>query len=147
MNPHYEDTITQPLTSDSLIEERIAALVGRACGRQVWFLFLNDENVQLPLIIPVSDPPLMPEPALPQLVGNIVRACDGLDARSVIVVLERYAEPEFTAADRAWARGLGIAFDAAGLPMRAILVSHRRGIRWFAPDDYGFDSAGPVGQR
>ncbi|MHC5796380.1 hypothetical protein ACVXZ4_09490 [Lacisediminihabitans sp. FW035] len=141
MKPHYEDTVTQPLTSDALIEERIAALVGRACRRQIWFLFLTGENIQLPLIIPVSDPPVMPDPGVPQLVDAVARAGDGLDARSVIVVLERYAEPHITAADRAWARVLGQALDDTGLPMRAILVSHRRGIRWLAPDDYGFDSA------
>ncbi|CAN5484865.1 hypothetical protein BH10ACT4_BH10ACT4_08060 [soil metagenome] len=145
MKPHYEDTVTQPLTSDALIEERIAALVGRACRRQIWFLFLTGDDIQLPLIIPVSDPPVMPDPAVPHLVDNIARAGEELDARSVIVVLERYAEPQITAADRAWARVLGQAFDDTGLPMRAILLSHRRGVRWFAPDDYGFDSApGPT---
>jgi hypothetical protein len=33
---------------------------------------------------------------------------------------------------------------ATGLPMRAILLSHRRGVRWFAPDDYRWDSSGQV---
>jgi hypothetical protein len=144
MKPHYEDTVTQPLTSDSLIEERIAALVGRACSRQIWFLFLDGEQVQLPLIIPVSDPPVMPDPSVPQLIGNITQAGDGQDARSVIVVLERYAGPEFTVADRAWARALDAELTATGLPMRAILLSHRRGVRWFAPDDYRWDSSGQV---
>ena len=145
MNPHYEDTIAQPLTSDPLIEERIAALVGRACRRQLWFLFLNEVNVQLPLIIPVSDPPVLPDPTVSHLVGNIAQAGEVLDARWVIVVLERFAGAEFTPADKAWARTLGAAFDATTLPIRAILVSHRRGVRWFAPDDYGFDSASPAG--
>jgi hypothetical protein len=147
MKPHYEDTVTQPLTSDSLIEERIAALVGPACSRQIWFLFLNGENVQLPHIIPVSDPPVMPNPAVSQLVGNITQAGDGLDARSVIVVLERYADSEFTPADKAWARALHTAFEVTGLPMRAILVSHRRGVRWLTPDDYRWDSSGQAGGR
>ena len=57
MKPHYEDTLTQPLTSDDLIEARVSALVGRACRRQIWFLFVDSENMQLPLMIPVADPP------------------------------------------------------------------------------------------
>ena len=142
MKPHYEDTISQPLASDSLVEERISALVGRACHRQVWFLFVDSRNVQLPLIIPVSDPPVMPDPAVAQLVGNIVQAGESMDARSVIVVLERDAGSQFSPADKAWAGALNTAFGQTALHMRAILVSHSRGVRWFAPDDYRFDSIG-----
>ena len=145
MKPHYEDTVTQPLTSDSLIEQRITALVGRACRRQLWFLFVDSENVQLPLIIPVSEPPVMPDPAAAQLVGNIVQAGESIDAHSVIVVLERYAGSQFSSADKAWACALDTAFGHTELHMRAILVSHSRGVRWFAPDDYRFDSAGQHG--
>lgn len=141
MKPRYEETITHPLTTDALVEERINALVGRACRRQIWFLFLDEETRQLPLIIPVSDPPVMPDLTVPQLIQNVALAIDGLDARSVIVVLERFAEPLFTEADRAWAQAIDAALTATGLPMRAILVSHRRGVRWFAPDDYRWESS------
>ena len=145
MKPHYKDIVTQPLTSDSLVEKRISALVGRACRRQVWFLFVDSKNVQLPLIIPVSDPPIMPDTAVIQLVDNIVKAGESMDAHSVIVVLERYAGSEFTPADRAWAHALDRAFGCTELPMRAVLVSHSRGVRWFAPDDYAFDCPGQDG--
>lgn len=147
MKPHYEDTVTQPLASDSLIEQRIAALVGRACRRQLWFLFVDGKNVQLPLIIPVADPPVMPDLAVPQLVGNIVQAGESMDAHSVIVVLERYAGSQFSPADKAWADALDTAFGHTQLRMRAILVSHSRGVRWFAPDDYRFDATGQHGQE
>jgi hypothetical protein len=142
MKPHYEDTVTQPLTSDDLIEARVSALVGRACRRQIWFLFVDTENMQLPLIIPVADPPTLPDAAVSQLAGNIASGVEHLDARSVIVVLERYANAQFSTADKAWARALGSGFDAAGLPVRAVLVSHSRGVRWFAADDYRWDSTG-----
>jgi hypothetical protein len=141
MKPHYEESVTQPLTSDALIEERVSALVGRACRRQIWFLFVDSDSVQLPLIIPVADPPALPDAGVAQLAGNIAQGVESMDARSVIVVLERYSGPEFSAADKAWARALGSGFDAAGLPMRAVLVSHKHGVRWFAADDYRFDSA------
>jgi len=35
--------------------------------------------------------------------------------------------------------------NAHPLHMRAILVSHSRGVRWFAPDDYRFGSTGQRG--
>ena len=142
MKPRYEDTLTQPLTSDDLIEARVSALVGRACRRQIWFLFVDSENMQLPLMIPVADPPALPDGAVSQLAGNIAEGVEHLDARSVIIVLERYAGAQFTAADKAWAGALGSGFDAAGLSVRAVLVSHSRGVRWFAADDYRWDSTG-----
>jgi hypothetical protein len=142
MKPRYEDTVTQPLTSDDLIEARVSALVGRACRRQIWFLFVDSENMQLPLIIPVADPPDLPDAAVSQLADNIAQGVEHLDAHSVIVVLERYAGPQFSAADKAWARALSSGLDAAGLPVRALLVSHSRGVRWFAADDYRWDSSG-----
>ena len=145
MKPHYEDTVTQPLTSDLIIEQRIAALVGRACRRQLWFLFVDGKNVQLPLIIPVSDPPVMPDRTVAQLVGNIVQAGESMDAHSVIVVLERFAGSQFSLADKAWAGALDRAFGDTGLHMRAVLVSHSHGVRWFAPDDYRFDPTGQPG--
>lgn len=142
MKPHYEDTVTQPLTSDDLIEARVSALVGRACRRQIWFLFVDSENMQLPLIIPVADPPALPDAAVSQLADNVAQGVEHLDARSVIVVLERYSGAQFSAEDKAWARALSSGFDAAGLPVRAVLVSHNRGVRWFAADDYRWDSTG-----
>ena len=140
MKPHYDDTVTQPLTTDALIEERVAALVGRACRRQIWFMFVDKEHRQLPLIMPVSDPPMLPDATVSALARNIDQSVESIDAHSVIVVLERYADAVFTAADKAWARALSEAFDTAGLPVRAVLVSHRHGVRWFAQDDYRFDA-------
>ena len=148
MKPHYDDTVTQPLTSDNLIEARVSALVGRACRRQIWFLFLDSESIQLPLIMPVADPPPLPDAAVSRLADNVAMGVEHLDARSVIIVLERCAGAQFSAADTAWARALDEGFGAAGLPVRAVLVSHSRGVRWFAADDYRWDSTGradPIG--
>ncbi|QNE46742.1 hypothetical protein F1C58_07385 [Glaciihabitans sp. INWT7] len=144
MKPHYEDTVTQPLTSDELIHARVSDLVGRACRRQIWFLFLDGEDVQLPLIIPVADPPVLPDDATARLADTIAQGVEHLDARSVILVLERYAGPQFSSADKAWARALGEGFAGAGLPVRATLVSHSRGVRWFAADDFRWDASGEV---
>jgi hypothetical protein len=138
MTLNYDDTVTRPLTTDALIEERIVSLVGRACRRQLWFLFLDQHDIQLPIIMPVADPPPMPDKSVPALARTIAEHVGDLAARSVIIVLERYADATFTAADAAWARALTEAFDATELSARGVLVSHRSGVRWFAPDDYRF---------
>lgn len=55
-----------------------------------------------------------------------------LDARDVQlpVIMPMVGYP-----DREWARGLSEACRAAGLSVRAQLILHDGGVRWFAPDD------------
>ena len=135
--PDYEETPTQPLTTDALIERRVASLVGRAVRRQLWFLFLDQDQVQLPLVMPFSDPPLKPDASVSTLASVIGLAVESENASSVIVVIERYADSVFTEADKEWARAIVGAFEERGVVVRSVLVSHRRGVRWFAQDDYG----------
>jgi hypothetical protein len=80
----------------------------------------------------------MPDGSVASLARVIAEGVAAQAARSVIVVLERYADATFTAADAAWARALTAAFEPVGLPVRCVLISHRRGVRWFAQDDYRF---------
>lgn len=136
--PTYGESLLQPLTTDALIEQRVAALVGRACRRQLWFLFLDHQQVQLPLIIPVGDPPARPDGSTRDLAHGIRMAMESVDAASVIVVIERFADQAVTAVDSSWARAIDETFREAGVLVRCFLLSHRRGVRWLAPDDYGF---------
>ena len=136
--PSYEATTRQPLTTPVLIEERVRALIGRACRRQLWFLFLDDNLVQLPLLIPFDGLPSDPGEMVHDLVRAMGRAMDAAGASSVIVVIERYASSGLTTSDLAWARGLHEAFEADERELRGILLSHNRGVRWVAQDDYKF---------
>ena len=140
MTPDYDDTIAHPLATDDLIEERVAALVGRACRRQLWFLFLDANSVQLPLIMPIADPPPTPDDSIGRLAGLIAEKVDDSGASSVIVVIERYAEATFSHSDKLWARALTEELDAIDIAVRSVMISHRSGVRWFAQDDYRFDS-------
>ncbi|WP_394771270.1 hypothetical protein [Lacisediminihabitans sp.] len=112
--------------------------MGRACRRQLWFLFLDEHQVQLPLIIPVGDPPTRPDASVSTLAAGISAAMESVDAASVIVVIERFADQAVTPADTAWARAIDEQFGERGVRVRGFLLSHRRGVRWLAPDDYRF---------
>jgi hypothetical protein len=136
--PSYQDARTQPLTSQVLIEERVRALIGRACRHQLWFLFLDDNQVQLPQMIPLDDLPSAPDDSVHDLARAMGQAMEAAGAASVLVVIERYASSALTPADVAWARGIHHAFDLEGLELRGILLSHNRGVRWVAQDDYRF---------
>lgn len=136
--PAYESTITAPLTTDALIQERVSSLVGKACRRQFWLLFLDEDSVQLPLLIPIGDPPAHPQPESDALLGMVENAAESVGATSVVVVIERYADESLTASDLAWAAWLDTAFHDHEIVLRGMLLSHRRGVRWIAQDDYRF---------
>jgi hypothetical protein len=139
--PRYEDAKTQPLTSQVLIEERVRALIGRACRRQLWFLFLDGDQVQLPLMIPLDDLPNSPDDTVHDLARAMGRAMDAAGAESIIIVIERYASSALTPADIAWAKGVHDAFDLEQINLRGVVLSHNRGVRWIAQDDYRFSQA------
>jgi len=127
----------EPLTTDEAIERRVASLIGRAQNRQIWLLFLDQNQVQSPLVLPVSDVPVAPPDDDLDNWSEFVRGTtEAVDAGEVIVVLERFAPERLTDADRAWARMLRDGCRVAGVTLRAVLLSHRNGVRLLAPDDY-----------
>ena len=139
--PQYEDAQLVPLTTDAEIERRVADLIGRANTRQLWLLFLDEFNVQLPVVIPVEGLPTEPTPDETERVVDGVRGLMGeIGATAVVTVLERYGAATLTAQDAAWARSLHTACGAHGVTLRAQLLSHRTGVRWLVPEDFGASS-------
>jgi hypothetical protein len=138
MDPIHQRTAdSEPLTTLQLVEARVASLIGRAQGRQVWLLFLLPDDVQSPLIMPVSDAPLVPcEADLPAWSRVIREASEAVGATAVVVVLERVGGPRATTADRAWARLTVDACRDAGVALRAVVLSHRRGVALLEEDEY-----------
>ena len=127
----------EPLDTDDVIERRVGSLIGRAVSRQIWLLFVDDNNTQLPLVMPISDIPVAPEASDLDNWTELVRGtADAVHARGVVVVIERYDADRLTDADRAWARLSRDGCRDAGVALRAVLLSHRRGVRLLAPDDH-----------
>ena len=142
----YDEAKLLPLTTNALIEGRVADLLGRAIQRQLWLLFLDEHDVQLPLLVPLEGlPPLPPDPPDLTLRSILRHFTETAGAHSFVFILERYADAVLTPGDIAWARALHRACDEAEVPLRGILVSHRRGVRWVAHDDYRFGGGGAAG--
>jgi hypothetical protein len=136
--PQYEETQLLPLTTDAEIEQRVADLVGRANSRQLWLMFLDEFEVQLPLLIPIEGLPSEPTDDETERVISRVRELMGeIGASSVITVLERYGPSALTAQDAAWSRSLRTCCSETGVTLRAQLLSHRTGVRWIEADEFG----------
>ncbi|GAB2528918.1 hypothetical protein [Paramicrobacterium agarici] len=132
-----EEAAHAPLVSDEQIEMRVSDLVGKAIKRQWWMLFLDENDVQLPHIVPVEGAPLVPDDAATQHSAEGMSAImDELGAAQVILVWERPTGPTVAMPDRVWARSLAEAARRRGIRVRAQLISHSNGVRWLAPDDY-----------
>ncbi|WP_157155785.1 hypothetical protein [Diaminobutyricimonas sp. LJ205] len=131
----FDDTSLGPLTTDALIEQRVGEIVGRAISRQLWFMFVDEDNLQLPMIIPM-DLPNHPGDDLDLFAAKIKRTSELLDAAAVIVVIERRAGDDLTPVDIAWVRGIASSFETVGVTLRGIALSHQHGVRWIARDHY-----------
>lgn len=132
-----EEASQLPIVTDAEVEERVTALIGSACRRQFWMLFVDTGNRQLPLIMPMGDYPASAEPEFAEIIAaRIKEIMQATDAAQVIFVWERRLGEVATPADRRWARALGDACRDTGVAVRAQLISHRRGVRWFPSDEY-----------
>ena len=132
----YDEAQLLPLSSDRDIEHRVADLIGRANSRQLWLLFLDEGDVQLPILIPIEGLPFEPtDEQAGQVISRVGELMDEIGATSVITVLERYGSPALSLHDAAWARSLRRGFDDRGIVLRAQLLSHRTGVRLIIDDD------------
>jgi hypothetical protein len=138
-----------PLVTDADIERRVADLIGRANLRQLWLLFLDDADIQLPLLIPVDGLPTEPSvEQVPAFASNIAELMIEIGANRVIAVWERYGAVTLTPQDAAWARALDESCREQGVALRGTLLSHRTGVRWVSPEEYALsETRGPGASR
>lgn len=136
MTISFDDTVLQPLTTAEDILDRAGGLIGAACRRQTWFLFVDDGDVQLPLLVPLCDIPSPRDDDLDEGARVVLsRLCRAADAAGVIAVIERPGPPSLHSDDRAWARALHRAAATEDIDLRALLLSHDHGVRALGPDD------------
>ena len=111
--PPYHREHLPPLTSQAAIEDRVQLLIGRAARRQIWLLFLDHEDRQLPLLIPVQDPPTQPaEDDDRKFAGLLAYVQEQTEARGFVAVIElppERADPRVVTVDNVEA----VLFDLA----------------------------------
>lgn len=131
------DAAIIPLLTDDDVLERARSIVGTAVKRTLWVFLLDDENVQLPVLLPIDDYPGTPYGGnAERIAAGLAEVMEATPAVQVVFVWERHRAEATTEDERVWARELSLACAAADVRVRAQLISHARGVRWFPPDDF-----------
>ena len=118
-----------PLTTDEDVLARVRTLVGVARTPQLWVMLLDGDGKQSPVVVPVAD---IPRP------DALVRVLRGLRAElvtdrgpgAVVVTRARTGADTVLDADREWAAALAEVCRAAGVVLRATVLSTPGGVRW-----------------
>jgi hypothetical protein len=134
--PNYEETHEQPLTTNDDVLDRVKLLVRNALRRQLWLMFLDGDDRQLPVLMPTDVPANPGTTDASNLARFIHGVNDDLDATSIVVTLERRGSDEISDDDRAWFRLVRDACAMAELTLRGPVLVHTRGARWVAAEDY-----------
>lgn len=134
--PNYEETHAHPLITDEDVLERVTLLVRNALRRQLWLMFLDADDRQLPVLMPTDVPAAPGTSDATNLARFISGVNDDLNATSIVVSLERRGSDEISDDDRAWFRLVRDACAMAELRLRGPVLVHTRGVRWVAAEDY-----------
>lgn len=126
---------TLPVRTDAEIRRRVADLIGPACDRALWPLFLDRDHVQLPLVLPIRELPDAPgAEETERIVALLAKLTADADIGGLVLVLERPGSRALSEQDRILARRLAAATRRRALPVRAMLLVHDDGIRTLDPD-------------
>jgi hypothetical protein len=131
----FDDVADVSLASDEALLERVQDLVEGAYRQQLWFMFLDDHDRQMPLLVPLDVPDRPGEEHSDPLGPFVAALVDEVRPRSVVVVLERPGPDTLTRGDREWFAVVDHACRAAGVVRRGPVLAHDDGFRWIAPDD------------
>jgi hypothetical protein len=123
-----------PLATDDAVLERIEQLVGSAIvPRRLWVMFVDGDQRQAPVMMPIDDIPLRPDrtvDGLGQVLAGIAPdLATDTGPGSVIFVLERLGNARVTPDDRAWARALSATCSEVGVGTRGVYRSTPDGVR------------------
>lgn len=134
--PAFDEARDSPLSSDDDILDRLDMLIDTALCRQVWFMFLDGDDRQLPVIMPMFVPE-RPHRSDARRFGNLIRRSGAeMDAATAVITYERRDDAALSPADRLWLSTLRAACLESGLGFRGPYLCHRDGIDVVPPDDY-----------
>ena len=118
-----------PLVSDDDLFARVESLVPVAVRRQLWTLFLDADEVQLPMVVPLEGIPEHPDGQAVERWGDALDAVSAEFAvAAVVFVLERPGPQADTPSDVAWRRALRRLAEGRRYAVRAVFTCASDGV-------------------
>ena len=124
----------RPVVSDDELLARVESLVPVAVRRQLWTLFLDADQVQLPMVVPLEGIPERPDRLAVERWGDALDEVVGeFGVAAVVFVLERPGPAVDSTSDVAWRDALTGLAAARRYAVRAVLTCTSGGV--VAPRD------------
>jgi hypothetical protein len=129
--PDYD--LLTPVSTDADVLGRVDQLIDTDArrDRSLWLFFLTADAVQLPVLVPVDDMPVSPDP---DTAGSICRMIahvldDAAPGGSAVITLVRDNGLSVTPADQQWLTALRSAAASTGLHLRMLCLATKEGTR------------------
>ncbi len=132
--PEYDPLA--PISTDAEVLGRVDQLIGTDArhDRSLWLLFLTADAVQLPVVVPVDDIPISPDPdtawSICHLIAHVLR--DAAPGGSAVITLVRDNGLNVAGPDQQWLMALRSAAARTGLHLRMLCLATREGTRQLA---------------
>jgi hypothetical protein len=122
-----------PLLTEDDVTRRVASLVGPALrDGTLWLLFVDGDDRQAPVVMPVEDMPDLPDELVTALGdvldGFLPELATAAGPGSVVFVRERLGPSDVLPVDRVWAAALGGMCRSRGIALRGIHLSTPRAV-------------------
>lgn len=131
------ELLAVPVVTDSDVLARVAAIIEPAARQQrsLWLFFLERDNTQANLIVPIDDVPVRPEAGV--LANVCYVASESIAhaprALSVIIALSRPGTIRRTESDRHVLRALQHGAASHATPIRMLVLATPEGVRELGP--------------
>jgi|SRR5579863_7849007 len=99
--------------------------------RSLWLFFLTADGIQLPVVVPVDDMPISPDPDTAGSICHLITDVldDAAPGGSAVITLVRGNGLSVTGADQQWLTALKSAAARAGTHLRMLCLATREGTR------------------
>jgi hypothetical protein len=129
--PDYD--LLAPISTDADVLGRVDQLIGTDArrDRSLWLFFLTADAVQLPVVVPVDDMPISPDPdtagSICQMIWHVLSG--SAPGGSAVITLVRDNGLSVTGADQQWLMALRSAAARTDVHLRMLCLATSDGTR------------------